>query len=589
MALPEQESLGDFFDYIYGTQTGYAYVARKQPQSKTLADTTPAWLQQFFQWPQERANLIQHVLDHRAEWEVYYGPALYRDGKDASKVGVQSSSVLWVEFDGNRPEDVLGLPEPTMRVQSSEEGHEHWYWRLDAPAEPELIEKINRSLTYIYKADSSGWDSTQVLRPPETYNHKRQRNVAVLDSVDISLPIGLFDGLPEPPPPVEIPVPERIPDVNDVVFRYKFSTQVANLFKQGVPVGQRSSGLMSLGYSLAEMNLTNEEMLSILLNADQRWGKFSDRSDRLTRLLEIVTIARQKFPHRTSSDGVGEPQKLVPMGFKTFLSTDINLEWVWEGWLQKNGYYLLTGPSGVGKTQFSLDAAGHLALGKTFLDRPVTQAKIGFFSLEMGHADLKEFMLLLKAAFTPEEQEVLEEQLLIFPLGEPLYLNNGNVRSEIEQIIGDYHLDGVFYDSLGSATDENVSDEAIKKLFHWNDRVRQKMQCFTWFIHHHRKASSENKKPNKLSDVYGSQYITSYATSVMCMWESTLANAIQMIPLKVRLSKKPSEFNMHRDGSLHFTKMAQGLDKPAPVELKEGIAQPQKYDPDADLSIDLGV
>src|SRR5205807_6352490 len=129
-------------------------------------------------------------------------------------------------------------------------------------------------------------------------------------------------------------------------------------------------------YSLAEMNLTNEEILSVLMNADQRWGKFAQRQDRVRRLLEIVTIARQKYPIRVG-EGTESPSKLQPLGFKTLLATEINLEWVWEGWLQRNGYLLLTGPSAVGKTQFALDAAAHIALGKPFLDRPVSQSRIG--------------------------------------------------------------------------------------------------------------------------------------------------------------------------------------------------------------------
>jgi hypothetical protein len=122
-------------------------------------------------------------------------------------------------------------------------------------------------------------------------------------------------------------------------------------------------------------------------------------------------------------------------------------------------------------------------------------------------------------------------------------------------------------DSLGSATDEEVSDEKFKKFFHWNDQLRARTGAFTWYIHHHRKASGDNKKPNKLSDVYGSQYITSYATTVLCLWEGSVVDSTQLIPLKVRLAKKPPAFNMHKDGNLHFTRLTPNIGPQTGIEL----------------------
>lgn len=548
-AQSEREQLGLFFDYIYGSEEGYAYCARK------VTGNQHQFTQEFFAWPTQRSDLIDYVLKSRSEYEVYTAPALFTQ-KEGTKAAVKGSRVFWVEFDGKLPDSLQGLPEPTLRIQSSGEGHEHWYWKLNQSVEAFAdIESVNRALTYLFGADSSGWDACQILRPPHTFNHKRQRPVTLLDVKEgIELDPGLFAGLPQPPPPVEAPIPEKIPDIQEVIFKYQFSTPVANLFRHGVPEGQRSSGLMSLGYYLAELNMTVEEMLSVLMNADERWGKFKGRNDRLVRLMEIITIARAKYPPRTEGDP-GTP-KLQPLGFRTLLATKVELEWVWDGLLQKAGYMLLTGPSGIGKTQFSLGAAHSLALGKKFLERDVGGPKrIGFFSLEMGLIDLKYFLMQMGEGYTEVEKDILEENMHFFPLGEPLYMTKPEVRTEIEELVGDLKLDGIMVDSLGSATDEEVSDEKFKKFFHWNDQLRMRTGAFTWYIHHHRKASGDNKKPNKLSDVYGSQYITSYATSVLCLWEGSIANTTQLIPLKVRLAPKPPQFNMHKDGNLQFTKL----------------------------------
>lgn len=562
----EVTQLGLFFDYIYGQEEGYVYCARKTPGNQH------AFEQNFFEWPSKRADLVSHVLAYRSQYEVYTAPALFKSPENASKESVKGASVYWVEFDGALPDDLLGMPEPTLRIQSSGEGHEHWYWKLDeVVTSVNDIESVNRALTYLFKADSSGWDACQILRPPFTFNHKRQRETSLVEVKEgIKLPPGLFTGLPQPPPPVEAPIPEKIPAIEAVVMKYNWPEPAAALFRQGPHEGKRSDNLMSLGYYCAEMNMTVEEILAVLMNADERWQKFAGRADRMTRLMEIVTIARQKYPPQSA--GVDGRPLLQPLGFKTLLATTVELNWVWDGLLQDGGYMLVTGPSGIGKTQFSLGAAGQLALGKDFLDRKVDPKpkRIGFFSLEMGLVDLKYFVMQLGEGWTDEEKEILEENMQFFPLGEPLYMTKPEVRSDIEQLVGDLRLDGIVVDSLGSATDEEVSDEKFKKFFHWNDQLRARTGAFTWYIHHHRKASGDNKKPNKLSDVYGSQYITSYATTVLCLWEGSVVDSTQLIPLKVRLAKKPPAFNMHKDGNLHFTRLTPNIGPQVEIELDTG-------------------
>lgn len=556
--VSETQELDRFFEYLYGEGKGSVYVARKNPVDK-------AWKQSFFSWPSQRSALGEFVIESRNQWEVYVGPSLY-DGQGALKGNVLGAQVFWCEFDGNAPKHLTHLPEPTLKVQSSGDGHEHWYWKLDKFVDAEHLETVNRAITYLLEADASGWDSTQVLRPPLTFNHKRQKPVTVISASPVELDTSLFNGLPQPPPPVEIETPESIPPVEDVILRYQFPQVVSDLFKHGVPIGGRSEAQMRLGYYLAEMNLSNEEMLSVLLNADNRWGKFKGRNDQLQRLLEIVTIARQKHPLRMEGSGIhleGFEQDtrgaLQPLGFLTLLKTEVNLEWVWQDYLQRDGYMLMTGPSGIGKTQVTLDAAAHLALGLDFLGQPTRQSKVGMLSLEMGLTDVKHFMQTLQAAYTPDQQEVLEENFLTFPLGEALYLDNDKVLSAVDQLVGDLKLEGLFIDSLGQATAESLGDEKFRTFFQKMEMLRKKHNCFTWFIHHHRKANGDNKKPNKLADVFGSQYITSSATSVFCLWKGLYVNSLQVIPLKVRLSKLPDPFHIHRDENLHFSYMAPGV------------------------------
>lgn len=189
MTTPEfdtpSEGLGHFFDSIWGENEGYVYVPTKDRE-------TEAWHKAMFKWPTQKKGVVKYVLQQSADGrDVYYGPALYRD-HSPTKENLKGAQVLWAEFDGNAlaarfgvsdpsegtpetgesrqdgPTVVLGgAPEPTLRVQTSGEGNQHVYWQLDSlVTDIDEIEEKNRAIAYTYDTDKSGWDATQVLRPP---------------------------------------------------------------------------------------------------------------------------------------------------------------------------------------------------------------------------------------------------------------------------------------------------------------------------------------------------------------------------------------------------------------------------------------
>jgi hypothetical protein len=165
MADHVTEELGEFFDYVWRDTKGYVYLPVERGGKWTLF---------FFAWPRQRAGIVRHVLKHEAIGaNVFYSPAIYSATR-AIKGNVLCSHVLWVDFDGNAPEEwPEDVPEPTLKIQSSLDGHEHCYWLLSEPVEPEVVEERNRALAYHLGADTSGWDADQILRPPHTTNQKR--------------------------------------------------------------------------------------------------------------------------------------------------------------------------------------------------------------------------------------------------------------------------------------------------------------------------------------------------------------------------------------------------------------------------------
>jgi hypothetical protein len=569
-----ENELTEFFETIYGHEEGFVYVARKAA-SKIQAKGD--WTQDWYSWPNDKEKLVSKVLDQSGRYEVYFGPALYKT-RNAIKASIKCSRVSWVDFDGNAPEVVEGIQPPTIRVQSSKPGHEHWYWlHSDYSYNVEEIERLNRNLAYALSTDTSGWDSTQVLRPPGTTNHKRNLGVTVRSSLLENLyersEFNFAEEAPEPISPVAI---GDLPEVEDILNKYSLDGKTHLIFQNGKE--KRSEALMELGYLLAEKGLENEEILTLLRDADERWGKFHERLDGFARLSQIVSIARVKYPKEDVEPPVG---RLQGYGFLDLIKTEeIELRWVCEGLLAENGYLLIAGPSGIGKSQLSLDFACKAVLGLDFLDRPCKKdMKIGYLSMEMAGPELKYFVSLQGNGYSDEQLSELNERLILFPVGEPYYLNREKERDELEEMVHEYQLDGIIMDSLSSMVSGELTSEGnVKPVMDWNDKIRKRHNCFTWIIHHNRKGNGDNKKPSKLDDVFGSYLIPRNATTELTLVQG-MGETIQCIPNKVRLSKKPDPFLIYRDSNLHFTLKKSGLIiKKKGKEVEEAVITVQSDD-----------
>lgn len=562
------EGLDNFYDYLWGENEGWVYLPTKNP-------TTDEWQKVMFEWPKHKQHVIKHTLAKSAEGnEVYVAPVLFNEPRPV-KDNFKGSQFLWVDFDGNAPEgwspepaaSLDEAPEPSMRVMSSRTGHEHCYWKLEEfTSDVNFIENTNRALAYKLRADTSGWDVNQVLRPPHTTNYKHDLPVRVIASRDKEFTTEEFKGFKHVKQLVsENIVLGEIPEVTKIVAKYQWDDHHFDLFmKPEIEEGKRSSALMSLGFFGAEMGMKDEEIYSVLINADDRWGKFKKRSDRQKRLLDIINKARQKHPVGLNTEegflkgllsddtDIKESPKYV-FGFDEFNRTDVHIEWVVEGLLEQSGMMVIVSAPGVGKTQMSLQFAICCALGQPFFMFPVKRKmKILWFSLEMNHAALKYFTTQMAEGYTSSEIQELDRNLKIVPLGEVLPLDHEEGRKFLEALIEEYKPDGIIMDSMGKVTNSSLSDEEkIKSLNAYYGRIRNKYGAFLGFIHHNRKASDNNKKPKELGDVYGNQYIAAETSVAINLWKEG-DGSIEVSNIKNRLAPEFRPFAVVRSENLKF-------------------------------------
>jgi hypothetical protein len=563
-----KEGLNTFFMSIWGDTTGWAYLPTRDQKSDT-------WVKMFFSWPKQKEHIIDHVLISTAKGlDSYFAPALFKEPTRPIKDNIKGSNVLWAEFDGNAPDKwtprtdqapeqpgVDVIPMPSVRVQSSVDGHEHVYWKLEEFSNDiEFIEGSNRSIAYTLRADTSGWDINQILRPPYTTNYKHDLPVTLISNDSNCYNRSSFLQLkPALQLVTEAIDTEHLPEVQWLVAKYKWDEEHFKLFMDSnIEEGKRSHALMRLGYYCAEQGMDDAEAYSILSNAASRWGKFTGRLDRHKRLIDIVNRARQKHPVALDTltfkgilgDSVTGGQ--IVFGMQEFLDSEIEVEWVIDGFIEKGGMGMVSSAPGVGKTQASIQLGIACALGKPFLSWNVPKPmKILMFSLEMGHVGLKMLFEVITADFSAEDKATLNQNFKIIPLGQSLPIDRPDSRMFIELMIDEQKPDGIIFDALNKLLTGELKEETARKVNDYMGLLRAKFGCIVWMIHHNIKASADNKKPNKLEDVFGSTFITADMTTVITLWENK-DGTLELNQVKARFTAKHKPIKLRRDEHLKF-------------------------------------
>lgn len=556
------DALDNFINFLYEGLEGYAYLAAKVPGDKN------SWLQEFFAYPSDAANLKATIRKVNSTHEIYLAPAMFNDSvltskEPASRENVKCSNVVWTEFDGNAPDWSDFAGPPSLIVQSSNSGHHHVYWRLNEPLyDIDRLEDLNRRVTHNFSADQSAWDANQVLRPPNTYNHKRQTATFVVSNIETTYDQDLFDSL-DPAPVVENNSEwklSELPTASEVVAKYTFTPDLMILMgKAKHEIKDRSAAIMQLAYGCCQMGMNDAEVFVMLMAADDVWEKFKYRKDREKRLSDAVIRARQKHPEPEPSEELTEDSLFI-WDYKSFLAAEIEIDWVLEGMLMDRGNLLIAGPSGIGKTQFTLEIMKHIALGKDFLHYKVPSAKkVLFLSLEMGHPDLQIFLETQDKALTDAERDLLAQNFIIIPFGEAWPLNEDHGKDRLKEVIEATEPDGIFIDSIGSAVIGNInSQDVVQPFVNFNDHIRKKYEIFLGYIHHTRKAQPGSHVSSQ-DDIYGDQYLNNRASSSYLILPGKDGH-IKVRNTKQRLWAKEQDYLIRRTEHLTFEKVSAEVD-----------------------------
>lgn len=547
--------LDTFLDFIYGGLEGYIYMAASAPKG-----SEEDWEQRFFKWPEQRNKIAPVLANASKTHEIYMCPSVFETPKNGQRENFKCAQVVWADFDGNAPELSTYSAAPSLVVQSSEENNQHVYWKLTEPiTASDALEDINQRIYASYQADSS-WDAVRLLRPPTTLHHESGNTVSIVHREEIAYELEAFHVL-APPPKKEEPAFQlgTLPTLETVLLQYAIPIDLQGLLgKSKSEVTDRSASLMNAAYSCCQSGMKDVEVFVVLQALATKWGKFEGRKDKEKQLSNIVTRARQKYPDILPEP---EPEEETEEAYNPFfiwtydtlLTAEVEFDWVVEGMLMERGNMLMAGPGGIGKSQIMMDAMKHIACGKDWLHYKIKRPyKIGYLSLEMGIVENQIFMRSQDKNFTDEDRVLINQNLDTLTIGESLPLNVKAGQDILLQLIEERGWEGVFIDSVGSAILGNINNaETVQPFTNFNDKIRNRLGCFLWYIHHTRKSGPGQSGPTSQDDVYGDQYLVNRCTSAYGVLHAK-DGLIRVRNFKNRLAAREDDYLIERTKNLGF-------------------------------------
>ncbi len=199
-----------FFRLIFGDNEGYVCIAHS-PQKGQMLET-------YFKYPDNLDRMLAHINDHFFDSNVYFCPQLLKT-KKRTKNNILSCPTLWADLDDCPPDNLR--VKPSVVIETSNERFQS-LWVMESPLDPSDAEDYSRRIAYAHAdegADKSGWDLTQLLRVPFTYNNKYGKHRYIVQIVEANKKKYRLSDFTEYPQVedhlyLETPFPEELPDID---------------------------------------------------------------------------------------------------------------------------------------------------------------------------------------------------------------------------------------------------------------------------------------------------------------------------------------------------------------------------------------
>lgn len=292
-----------FFKLIFGQNDGYVCIAFLKDKKFT---------EEFFRYPADLPKMLDIVEANLRGFNIYFCPQLL-DARKRAKEHVVHTPNAWSDLDTCIPDNLK--VRPSVTVESSPDRFQA-YWIFDENVDPDDAEDLSRRIAYAHAdegADRSGWDLTQLLRVPYTFNYKYMHktdipSVKIVDANRNTYSLDDFEEYPATPNYIQAAVPfpdeadlpksaddllqERRLIINPLVWRY---------YSEEPEYKKWSQVLWNLEMLLFEAGFKREEVFVIVREA--KCNKYARDGKPLVLLWKDVCRAEAK--HISNNDLVG--------------------------------------------------------------------------------------------------------------------------------------------------------------------------------------------------------------------------------------------------------------------------------------------
>lgn len=307
----------------------------------------------------------------------------------------------------------------------------------------------------------------------------------------------------------------------------------------------RSGGLHLLAARLGEIGATAEVAESVIRYADARWGKYSTRPDAEDQFSNLFATVESK---RSRVGFLG----LVPLTIDELVDTAPPAEWLIEGLLLESQYGLVTGGTGVGKTQLALQLGLSVSAGMEWLGFSIPTAKsVCYVSVEMSHAEIAWFVKQMRQGLSYND---LPFRML--PYGQTISILTEDGKRFYRSLAEEF--DVLIIDTLGASTHTSLSDEeAARGIVDFFGELKATGSTLL-VVHHDSKASGANTQ-SRTEDAYGSRLFADRASTVLRLSKPKVDRNGAKIEgtllefSKIRLAPEPDIMLLQRTENLWYT------------------------------------
>ena len=515
----------DLLSLAWSGHQGFVFLSVRDP-SKAKKDND-YWRDLTFKWPANKYEVAE-ALDKAksSKKDVYWCPNVfsepYRD-RDA----VTDMSTLYADLDEVNPRDLPKHLKPTAAWQTSP-GRWQALWQLDRAIDSETQGQLNQRLTYALGADKGGWDITQVLRTPETHNHKYPDDPEVkllwLNGHTLN-PVKLVDDLPEIEAiEIDRSAIKKVPDQAVVLRKYgkKVTVHAKKLIKaRRAKVGTRSEVLWELECLLAEAGMKADEIVGVV--QPTVWNKFDGRRDEIRQLssearkaiehVGSVTAKADVNGQDSEVDTLEEVVDVEPLSWGAFDAEHEPVRWMVADLWGEGEVGFISGHPKSYKSWLAIDLAISVATGSRFLGTFASHKhNVLLIQEEDPKPIMQERLAMVGAAkgLLGAEQNGDGTFDMWYELPNNLYIisNQGFTINEdwldqLEAWITARDIKLVILDPLmmmGEDVDEFKAFEVMSQILKPLKRLRARTQTAIVVVHHHTKGAGQGGA----KDMYGS-------------------------------------------------------------------------------------